>query len=154
MANTLTNLIPTAFASLDVVSRELVGFIPSVTRDARTDRVAKNQTLYSPVTSTLSGALTLGLRLSHATLINMNTNIAIKFLRSKEWTMGNGQCHECYGHKPRNGWWTDTVGHAPTCKLAKSIETLGGKVVWERKNHSKAARTRGLVVANLARCAW
>ena len=49
MANTLTNLIPTAFASLDVVSRELVGFIPSVTRDARTDRVAKNQTLYSPV---------------------------------------------------------------------------------------------------------
>lgn len=49
MANTITNLIPNVYASLDVVSRELVGFIPSVTRDPRTDRVAKNQTLYSPV---------------------------------------------------------------------------------------------------------
>lgn len=47
-ANTLTNLIPSVYASLDVVSRELVGFIPSVTRDPRTDRVAANQTLYSP----------------------------------------------------------------------------------------------------------
>lgn len=50
MANTLTNLIPSVYASLDVVSRELVGFIPSVNRDSRTDRVAKNQTLYSPAT--------------------------------------------------------------------------------------------------------
>ena len=70
----------------------------------------------------------------------MNTNIALKFLRSKEWTMGNGQCHECCGNKPRKGWWTDTVGHAPTCKLAKAIESLGGKIVWERENHSKARR--------------
>lgn len=49
MANTITNLIPNVYASLDVVSREQVGFIPSVRRDPRTDRVAKNQTLYSPV---------------------------------------------------------------------------------------------------------
>ena len=47
MSNTLTNLIPTVQTALDVVSRELVGFIPSVTRDPTADRVAKNQTLYS-----------------------------------------------------------------------------------------------------------
>jgi len=46
-ANTLTNLIPDAYAALDVVSRELVGFIPSVARDSRTDRLALNQTLRS-----------------------------------------------------------------------------------------------------------
>lgn len=45
MANTLTNLIPDVYAALDVVSRELVGAIPGVQRDAAADRVASNQTL-------------------------------------------------------------------------------------------------------------
>jgi len=45
MANTLTNLIPDVYAALDVVSRELVGALPGVTRDARADRLASNQTL-------------------------------------------------------------------------------------------------------------
>jgi hypothetical protein len=45
MANTLTNLIPDIYAALDVVSRELVGFIPSAQRDASADRVAVNQNL-------------------------------------------------------------------------------------------------------------
>jgi hypothetical protein len=49
MANTLTNLIPAAYAALDNVSRELVGLIPSVNRDMTSDRVAKGQTLYVPV---------------------------------------------------------------------------------------------------------
>ena len=51
MANTLTSLIPDCYAALDVVSRELVGFIPSVARDSRVDRVALNQTLRSPATN-------------------------------------------------------------------------------------------------------
>lgn len=45
MANTLTNLIPDVYAALDVVSRELFGIIPSVSRNATADRVAKGQTL-------------------------------------------------------------------------------------------------------------
>ena len=45
MANTLSNLIPDVYAALDVVSRELVGVIPGVSRDARADRLATNQTL-------------------------------------------------------------------------------------------------------------
>jgi hypothetical protein len=51
MANTgLTTLLPIAVQALDVVSREMVGFIPSVNRDPTADRLAKNQTLYSWVT--------------------------------------------------------------------------------------------------------
>lgn len=45
MANTLSNLIPDVYAALDVISRELVGAIPGVTRDPGADRVASNQTL-------------------------------------------------------------------------------------------------------------
>jgi hypothetical protein len=49
MANTLTNLIPDAYAALDVVSRELVGFIPAVARDSRADRLAIGESLRSIV---------------------------------------------------------------------------------------------------------
>jgi hypothetical protein len=49
--NTLTNLIPDCYAALDVVGRELVGFIPSVTRDPSADRVAVGQTLRVPQTA-------------------------------------------------------------------------------------------------------
>jgi hypothetical protein len=51
MANAgLTTLLPIAVQALDVVSRELIGFIPGVNRDPTADRLAKNQTLYSWVT--------------------------------------------------------------------------------------------------------
>lgn len=53
-ASTLTNLIPELYSALDVVSRELVGFIPSVTRDATTQRAAKDQVVRSFVTPAAS----------------------------------------------------------------------------------------------------
>jgi hypothetical protein len=48
-ANTLTGLIPVLYESLDVVSRELVGFIPAVSIDASAEAAALNQTIRVPM---------------------------------------------------------------------------------------------------------
>jgi len=49
MANTLTNVITDLYTALDVVSREQVGMITGVTRDAKADNVAVGQDIYVPV---------------------------------------------------------------------------------------------------------
>src|SRR5690242_12866338 len=47
--NTLTSLIPDLYEGLDVVSRELSGFIPAVTLDAQAERAALNETVRVPI---------------------------------------------------------------------------------------------------------
>ncbi len=49
MSNTLTYLIPTLYEALNVVSREMIGFIPAVFRDSNVSRAAKNQVVNIPI---------------------------------------------------------------------------------------------------------
>lgn len=48
-ANTLTSLIPAMYAGLNIVSREMVGFISAVTRNSTADRAAINQQVLVPI---------------------------------------------------------------------------------------------------------
>lgn len=49
MANVFTGLTPILYEALDVVSREMVGMIPAVTRDTAADRAALNQSVNYPI---------------------------------------------------------------------------------------------------------
>lgn len=55
-ANTLTALIPDIYAAMDVISRELTGFIPSVGRAVGVERAAVGQSVKIP-TSTVQAAV-------------------------------------------------------------------------------------------------
>lgn len=50
MSNVLTGLIPTIYSAMDVVSREQQGFIPAVTLDPGSARVAVGQSVKAPKT--------------------------------------------------------------------------------------------------------
>ena len=49
MRNTITGLIPHIYDAVDIVSRELVGFIPSVYKNAAAEQVALNQNITYPI---------------------------------------------------------------------------------------------------------
>jgi len=59
MANTLTNLLPDIYAALEVVSREMVGFIPNCTRNAGVESAAQGETVRWPVAPAVATGTTL-----------------------------------------------------------------------------------------------
>lgn len=91
MANTLNNMVPDIYRALDVVSRELVGFIPAVARDSTADQVGLNQTLRIPLSpkNTAGGNITPAMALPSAadqTIGNANITISKSRFFPFSWT--------------------------------------------------------------------
>ncbi len=55
IANTLTGLQGQLYSAVDIVSRELIGFIPSVSLNASASRAAKDEAVKVPVSTVTSG---------------------------------------------------------------------------------------------------
>lgn len=83
MANTLTGLIPDLYEALDVISRELTGFIPAVARDSNAERAALNEPVIVPITrAETSAANTPGVT-APDTGDNTVDNVVIQITKSK-----------------------------------------------------------------------
>lgn len=84
MANTLTNLTPDIYTALDVVSRELVGYVSAVARDSTADRAGLNQSVRVPVTPSNSSAADITPAMSIPSAGDQTiANVAISITKSR-----------------------------------------------------------------------
>jgi P22 coat protein - gene protein 5 len=118
MANTLTNLIPSIVRGFDVVSRELVGFIPTVNRDPSTDRLAKNQTLYSWA----SGAATL----SDIAPSNVSPQAGDQTLTTKSISITSYKFSDFYftGEEEKALAYSGSYGNIVTDKIEQAVRAI------------------------------
>lgn len=84
MANTYANLVTDAFAALNVVSRELVGFIPSVLRDSSADAVPVGTSLRVSAAPVAADAINLTPAMADPTAVDQTfTNVAFTITKAK-----------------------------------------------------------------------
>lgn len=88
MSNTLTKMIPDLYQALDVVSRELTGFIPSVARNSSAERAALNEDIIVPVSVAHSLVdVAPAMAVPEPSDFSVD-NVAIKITKSKSYSFG------------------------------------------------------------------
>ena len=88
MANILTKMIPDLYQALDVVSRELTGFAPSVARNSSAERAALNEDIIVPVSVPHSLVdVAPAMAVPEPSDFSVD-NVAIKITKSKSYSFG------------------------------------------------------------------
>lgn len=139
--NTLTNLIPDAYAALDVVSRELVGLIPAVTVDASVNTAALNQSVFVPVAPASNAAASITPAMSvpaeaDQTIGSVEIKIDQQYAVTFSWS-GSEQD----GVNKGAGYLTIRQN-----QIAQAMRTLVNKIELDLANlYKKASRAAGTV---------
>ena len=90
--NTITGLIPTLYEALNVVSREMVGMIPAVSRDSQAERAALGQVVRSPVAAVNAAADVTPGNVSPATTGVTIGSVDVTITKSRQVSFGyNGE---------------------------------------------------------------
>lgn len=88
MPNVLTKMIPDLYQALDKVSREMVGFVPSVARNSSAERAAVNEDIIVPVSVAHSlSDTTPAMTVPDPSDFSVD-NVAIKITKSKNYSFG------------------------------------------------------------------
>jgi len=141
MANTLTNLIPDLYEALDVVSRELTGFIPAVSMDNSIARVGLDQAVVIPITPAAAAATNTPGVTPPDTGDQTIGNVEITIDNSKHVPIRwNGEQTKAYKH---TGLYSSTFSQQAAQAMRTLVNAIEADIAGEYFRASRAYGTAG-----------
>ena len=143
-ALTLTGLIPVIYQAMEIVSRELVGFIGAVSRDSSAERAAVNQVVMSPVVGPMTAEDILPAAFAADTPTQTIGNVQMTIQRARSVPFGvTGE--EFKGLQ--NAGTYDTINRD---RIAQALRTLSNEVETDLAAlHVAASRAYGTAAGTL-----
>ncbi|WP_454844083.1 P22 phage major capsid protein family protein [Pseudomonas gorinensis] len=119
---TLTSLIPSIQEAMDVVSRELVGFIPAVSRDSTAERAAVGQAVVSPVVGAMAAEDLVAAAYAADTPNQTIGNVQMTITKARSVPFG------ITGEETKGLSNAGTLGSINVQRLAQAMRTLTNEV--------------------------
>jgi len=119
---TLTSLIPTIYAAMDVVSRELVGFIPAVSRDTSVVRAAVGEVIMSPVVGAMAA--------EDLTITNVAATAPAQTINNVQMTISKARSvpFGITGEESKGLQNAGTLGQINRDRIAQAFRTLTNEI--------------------------
>jgi len=141
MANTLTNLIPDMYQGLDLVARELVGFIPAVDLNAEATQAGLNDTIYIPQTQSQTASDITPGQVAPDTGDQTIDNTTMTLDKAREVPIRwNGEQQKSY---MRNGTWVSTFADQFSQAVRTLVNEMEADIASEYYKASRAYGTAG-----------
>lgn len=121
-ALTLTGLIPTIYAAMDVVSREVTGFTRAVSQDSAATRAAIGETIMSPVVGTMTAENLTASNVPADTPAQTIGNVSMTISKARSVPFG------ITGEETRGLQNAGTLANINRDRLAQALRTLSNEV--------------------------